>query len=307
MDTPSIHSSTSSQRRRLTKKNPSQHYIQSPGASTASSTLDPGYGFSFDDPSSNTRRSSHSLRRAPSAPPIRSTHSGASNTSISSPRPAHRPNHSPSLAAGDFASPGGLSPYDSARLSDHLQPLNQESGDDLIGAPFDGTAILNRLDASKPLSPGAQQSLPLHQRNQSVQRPHIPLPLGSFGPDKRPASPPLRSSASFSNMDPSMSEKMQGGRSGDRPVDGMMSPKRYSDDGKDLKSTVMRKKTGLSGFVNSLVGSQKKPVISAPENPVHVTHVGYDSSTGQFTVCLIFPRLSILTNASRDFRKSGSV
>jgi p21-activated kinase 1 len=47
---------------------------------------------------------------------------------------------------------------------------------------------------------------------------------------------------------------------------------------------MMRKKSGFSGFMNSLVGSPKKPVISAPENPVHVTHVGYDSSTGQFTV-----------------------
>lgn len=290
MDTPSIHSSTSSQRRRLTKKNPSQHYIQSPGISTPTpgiSSLDPGSGYAFDDPSSNSRRSSHSLRRAPSAPPIRSTHSGASNNSTSSPRHPHRPNHSPSLGQGDFASPGGPSPYDSSRLSDHLQPLNQESGDDLIGAPFDGAAILNRLDSSKPLSPSFQQPVPLHQRKQSIQRPQAPPSLGSFGPDKRLVSPPLRSSASFSNMDPSVSEKIQGGRSSDRPVDGIMSPKRYSDDGKDLKSTVLRKKTGLSGFVNSLVGSQKKPVISAPENPVHVTHVGYDSSTGQFTVCLM--------------------
>lgn len=287
MDTPSIHSSTSSQRRRLTKKNPSQHYIQSPPAETP--TPGSATGFTFDDPSSNSRRSSHSLRRAPSAPPVRSTNSGASNNSTSSPRHPHRPNQSPSIGQGEFASPGGPSPYDSTRWSDHLQPLNQHSSDDLIGAPFDGAAILNRLDSSQPLSPSyQQQSIPIHQRNQPTQRPHVPPPLGSFGPDKRLQSPPLRSSASFSNMDPSVSEKLSGGRSGDRPVDGMMNSKRYSDDGKDLKSTVLRKKTGLSGFVNSLVGSQKKPVISAPENPVHVTHVGYDSSTGQFTVRLMF-------------------
>jgi p21-activated kinase 1 len=36
--------------------------------------------------------------------------------------------------------------------------------------------------------------------------------------------------------------------------------------------------------MTSLVSSPKKPTISAPENPVHVTHVGYDSNTGQFTV-----------------------
>lgn len=67
-------------------------------------------------------------------------------------------------------------------------------------------------------------------------------------------------------------------------------PKRYSDETKESKlPSVLRKKTGFSGFMNSLVGSPKKPIISAPENPVHVTHVGYDSATGQFTVCDSFP------------------
>ncbi|KAJ3484724.1 hypothetical protein NLG97_g6985 [Lecanicillium saksenae] len=62
-------------------------------------------------------------------------------------------------------------------------------------------------------------------------------------------------------------------------------PKRYSDEAGSIpaKPPNTRKKSGFSGFVNSLVGSQKKPMISAPENPIHVTHVGYDSSTGQFT------------------------
>lgn len=78
-----------------------------------------------------------------------------------------------------------------------------------------------------------------------------------------------------------MSEKSQGSRPNDSPLAG---PKRYSDDsGKDTKPGVLRKKSGFSGLVSTLVGSQKKPVISAPENPVHVTHVGYDSNTGQFT------------------------
>lgn len=82
-------------------------------------------------------------------------------------------------------------------------------------------------------------------------------------------------------MDPTALEKSQAGRMADA---GLMSPKRFSDEGKDSKPTTSRKKSGFSGFVNSLVGSQRKPVISAPENPVHVTHVGYDSTTGQFTV-----------------------
>jgi p21-activated kinase 1 len=85
-------------------------------------------------------------------------------------------------------------------------------------------------------------------------------------------------------MDSSLNEKGLGPRvTADGPSG---NPKRYSDDGRDFKPSVLRKKSGFSGFMNSLVGSPKKPVISAPENPVHVTHVGYDSSTGQFTVSL---------------------
>lgn len=61
--------------------------------------------------------------------------------------------------------------------------------------------------------------------------------------------------------------------------------KRFSDETKEPRmASVLRKKSGFSGFMTSLVGSPKKPTISAPENPVHVTHVGYDSATGQFTV-----------------------
>ncbi|CZT25300.1 related to serine/threonine-protein kinase ste-20 [Ramularia collo-cygni] len=63
---------------------------------------------------------------------------------------------------------------------------------------------------------------------------------------------------------------------------GMRSPRqRYSDESREGKA--MKKKSGFTNFVNNLVGTQRKPTISAPENPVHVTHVGYDQETGEFT------------------------
>jgi p21-activated kinase 1 len=65
----------------------------------------------------------------------------------------------------------------------------------------------------------------------------------------------------------------------------LISPKRYSDESKEPKPGMIRKKSGFSGFMSSIgVGSPRGVKISAPENPVHVTHVGYDSHTGQFTV-----------------------
>ncbi|OAQ82193.1 serine/threonine-protein kinase pak1/shk1 [Purpureocillium lilacinum] len=304
-----------SQRRRLVKKPPPSSSTAAAAAASSSSfhqhhqhhhhTHHHAYARSssgFDAQSIDSQRSSQSLRRAPSAPPVRSSASNTSNNSSSSPR--HPPaaqwssNPSPVLQQGDFAGAGaaassssttsppfGIANSGSAytasatplahrpnRLSDpHLRRLSQKASDDFIGAPFDGAAILSRIEATKISSPRS-----------SFQRPPnaAPPPLLKAGTDSRLASPALRSSVSFSNMDPSIVEKVQGGRVPDSQV---TSPKRYSDEGKDAKPGVLRKKSGFSAIVNSLVGSQKKPVISAPENPVHVTHVGYDSATGQFT------------------------
>ncbi|KAI4141120.1 MAG: hypothetical protein LQ341_003606 [Variospora aurantia] len=87
-------------------------------------------------------------------------------------------------------------------------------------------------------------------------------------------SPQLRQSASFSTVD----------RSNDiappRSDTTLTASKRYSDEG---KTAPWRKKSGFSSFVNSVLGSPRTVKISAPGNPVHVTHVGYDNETGQFT------------------------
>lgn len=65
---------------------------------------------------------------------------------------------------------------------------------------------------------------------------------------------------------------------------GTRSPRqRYSDEGNFVKP--VKKKSGFTSFVNSMLGSPRKMLISGPENPVHVMHVGYDNETGQFTVC----------------------
>lgn len=68
---------------------------------------------------------------------------------------------------------------------------------------------------------------------------------------------------------------------------GATSPKRHSDDSSSGKPSLSgRKKSGFSSFVNSMLGSPRNIKISAPENPIHMIHVGYDNVTGQFTVSL---------------------
>jgi p21-activated kinase 1 len=88
----------------------------------------------------------------------------------------------------------------------------------------------------------------------------------------------------------------------------LISPKRYSDETKDSKPGVIRKKSGFSGFMSSIgVGSPRGVKISAPENPVHVTHVGYDNQTGQFTVSSEEDASSPFADLPRAYRRNGSV
>jgi hypothetical protein len=77
------------------------------------------------------------------------------------------------------------------------------------------------------------------------------------------------------------------------------SAKRLSD---ELKA---KKKSSFS--ISSLFKSPGRPTISAPENPVHITHVGVDNRTGEFTVCKDkhAPLLHTLTTLSRVFPANG--
>ena len=266
------------QRRKLVKKNPSHSYTRS------SAGFDKTDSAGLDAQSLDSRSSSHSLKRAPSAPPIRSNpataSSGASSPRILGVAQTQRSNVSPILPQGDYNDLGfpaqqnqygGLPHRAKGSSNSPVEPASQRANEDFIGAPFDAAAILRRMDT--PAISAPQTSIP--------QRSNLPPTLVKAGTDLS-ANPTLRSSASFSTMDPSIAEKTQGGRSATENQS--IAPNRYSDEGKEPKSATQRRKGGFTGFMNSLVGSQKKPTISAPENPVHVTHVGYDSVTGQFTV-----------------------
>lgn len=140
------------------------------------------------------------------------------------------------------------------------QSLNEKSSDEAIGA-LSGLSKVNSIKAS-----GYQNSL---------RRPGPP-PLSQTTPDVRTMNPSLRQSASFSI--------------GDRTSDtttpphgsGSGTPKRYSDEARN--AAPWKKKSSFSSFMTTVLGSPRNVKISSPENPVHVTHVGFDNETGQFTV-----------------------
>lgn len=147
------------------------------------------------------------------------------------------------------------------------QSWDEKTSDELNGAAHDTLGGLSKISSSK--SSGYQNS---------SRRPGPP-PLSHTSPDTRMTSPALRQSASFS----------VGDRSGDvtppRSDTGLTTPKRYSDEASGGRNSApWKKKSGFSSFMNSVLGSPRTVKISHPENPVHVTHVGFDNVTGQFTV-----------------------
>ncbi|KAH8904418.1 Pkinase-domain-containing protein, partial [Coniochaeta sp. PMI_546] len=292
-----------SQRRKLTKKPPPA----GPHHHSGSFSIDGR----IDADSIQSKRSSTSLRRAPSAPVARTPNSNASsNSSPRYPPSATRlPNPSPSLPASDFVVPSASAPSQSfsqhqlqhqhhqqpaARMKDrnsdsapHSRPLSSKTSEELIGAPFDGGAILNRIEATKsPTSPPNSKS----STNPYAPYRPAPPPPSYTSPDTRVvmAPPSLRQSTSYSGGESSSSDTVANEKSYPPRVDTSsgtnIAGKRFSDEAKEPRiAGVLRKKSGFSTFMTSLVSSPKKPTISAPENPVHVTHVGYDSNTGQFT------------------------
>ncbi|KAE8354482.1 Serine/threonine-protein kinase ste20 [Aspergillus coremiiformis] len=139
--------------------------------------------------------------------------------------------------------------------------LNDRSSDELIGAPFDSRGML-----------GALQETTTEFDRQPTEKP--PTLRSQTSPDVRG----LRQSASFTALHNRM-DALVNRTDSDRSTN----PKRYSDEGNGVKPVGRSKKASFSSFVNSMLGSPRGIKISAPENPVHVTHVGYDNQTGQFT------------------------
>ncbi|ETW79183.1 kinase-like protein [Heterobasidion irregulare TC 32-1] len=60
-------------------------------------------------------------------------------------------------------------------------------------------------------------------------------------------------------------------------------PDRPSIGNRSRSGTATKGKKGMLGFMSDFLNSSKRPEISTPYDPVHLTHVGFNSSTGEFT------------------------
>lgn len=220
-------------------------------------------------------QSNASLRRHPSAPVYnrtntpsgRETHSRTrSNAYNSSNSSLDRTSADPSPVLGSSVFGPSGTPYTAEPYHTRSGP-HERQNDEFVGAPFDANGILTSLDSTK--ASGYQNAL---------RRPPPP-PLSHTSPDPRQLL--LRQSQNYSSEKPM---EITPPRS-----DGTTSPKRYSDEATGSNGSrlpaPLRKKSGFSSFMSGLIGSPRPRVnIGAPENPVHMIHVGYDNETGQFTV-----------------------
>ncbi|KAK4995673.1 signal transducing kinase of the PAK [Elasticomyces elasticus] len=154
--------------------------------------------------------------------------------------------------------------------------LTKEPPNELTGPHLDSPAVLSDTH-TVPYPANYFNAPPPAPSRQPPPRPGQLVHSHTTGPGFRLLSPQPRASQSFDAVGRPM-EIITPPRSDS----GTGSPRqRYSDDPNGSKA--IKKKSGFSSFMNSLVGSPRRLPISAPENPVHITHVGYDQETGEFT------------------------
>lgn len=213
--------------------------------------------------------SSGSIQRTPSAPIFpRSTHGKSHHRTPTSPNPQAFSSSNSSLEQTQNSSPL-LQQEGFRHLSD--TPTQYFNSFGIGSRPVSG-----RLSEE---STSGGSSLESNKRNTIQRAPAPPLLLHANTEMTTTTSrPQLRQSTSFT-----MGEK--GGPPSPPKAytsSGTMSPKRNSDEVKPLPSA--KTKLGFSKFMNSMLGS-KRVEISHPTNPVHVTHVGFNFVTGEFTVC----------------------
>lgn len=170
---------------------------------------------------------------------------------------------SPSLAASKYSPPLQQETFSNRYRYSARRSLNENnSSDEVIETPSDSSDVVPSLNSTQ--GSGRENSL-ARRPTQSHTTPNANM-----------TSPSLRQSASFSIGDQSNDPSSPHSESG------LTTPKRYSDEAKN--AAPWKKKSGFSNFMNSVLGTPRNVKISAPENPVHVTHVGFDNKTGQFTV-----------------------
>ncbi|CAZ83304.1 unnamed protein product [Tuber melanosporum] len=248
--------------RRLTKNPPSTrapHFV-SPGLPSAKSW------------------SSGSIQRAPSAPVLpRSAHgktTGGHQRTPTSPNPLAFSSSSSSL---EQTNPSPQLKQDGFR---------QQGQSDLPIHHFNQLGVSSRPVSGRlsEESTSGGSGFETSSRRNTLRRPPPP-PLAHTNTSEMttaPSRPQLRQSNSFT-MGERTTSPPNPPKSYTTGSGGALSPKRNSDEVRTQAPPSAKSKTGFSKFMNSMLGSPKRVEISNPSDPVHLTHVGFNFVTGEFT------------------------
>ncbi|RYN90404.1 Serine/threonine-protein kinase ste20 [Alternaria tenuissima] len=197
---------------------------------------------------------SSTLKRAPSAASYFNPNLGGTSASSLSPGGSTAIRRSPSLK------PTPHHPYVDYPQSQvaHLPPAS-------VGSPFSLNAVQEALNASSSASPNSS----------GPRRPAGPQHSYTDQPSNNRY---LRQSRSFNNkMDTTTTPPTTQSNKTNRYSDGS------GDAAKKRLSGGAKKKGTFSNFMSSMLGSPRRPTISTPTNPMHVTHVSIDNHTGEYT------------------------
>jgi P21-Rho-binding domain len=231
--------------------------------------------------------SSSSLKRTPSAPVYRSYGNSFSQhqRGPSSPNPlAYASSNSsldrqisgstPAFNGTEFGSTA-LSPPPSQTLPYRQQSHSIKGSEDQVGEPIYGLGVSGPFDSSPDQASLSRNNTQLSSSN---------LSSPSRGNTLSKMTTPVLQQNNFTS--PAAADATQTLRD-EKQINLVPIKTRPNSDeskGPTFLGNTGRKKSGFSNFMSGLVGTPRKVQISAPENPVHVTHVGYDNESGQFTV-----------------------
>lgn len=223
------------------------------------------------------------------------THGGSSNSSLDQQHQSTSNGPSPQLASNEFTSHPAITYPDSSQINAHAFNHNHtHTRAYTTSSPSASSSARHSFSSGRPLADAPIES-PYENLESSDHAGPLRRPQPQHmhtSPDPRGIKPALRQSASFTLDRPIMESSSSTVATGSN-FDGITSPNRLSDDspmssttGQGKRSSTWKKKGAFSSFMNNMLGSPRSIKISAPENPLHLTHVGYDNLTGQFTVCL---------------------
>ncbi|KDR80742.1 hypothetical protein GALMADRAFT_222342 [Galerina marginata CBS 339.88] len=212
-------------------------------------------------------------RQAP--PPPQSAYRSKTPTETSPPPPPlSAPNPTPPRVRNSLQKPNPRarkhsltsgSPSASPRVADH----------DPFAANVNDTPFTQHLKSQKSGSMAAGSSPPPRPSRANTANLNDIIPNPSQLASRRLSQP---SAQMFDDghfyADPQ--ESLPSGPSNDYTT---MGPSRN----RSRSSTTIKSKKGVLGLMSEMFNPTKRPEISTPYDPVHLTHVGFNSSTGEFT------------------------